>query len=199
MQKLMRGLYVLALIMPIVADPYSVEATEELSVNFESIEDGALYIEIQWPVTFTKPLEIYSTTNLIQHAWQFAHTNINTSLSNSFSWVNSNTNASSTFYAACNADLDEDGDALASAREKYIYKTDPLNPDSDGDGLDDGWELLHGFNPLSLPGAGDAEDDADSDGVSNIGEYVAGSDPRTGGENAQLSVFSITFYQPDNL
>ena len=39
---------------------------------------------------------------------------------------------------AGNTDLDEDGDGLASAREKFIYKTDPNLFDTDGDGLGDG-------------------------------------------------------------
>ena len=46
--------------------------------------------------------------------------------------------------------------------------------DSDGDGMDDVWEVLHGLNPND---PSDALSDPDGDGVSNIGEYRAGTDP----------------------
>jgi hypothetical protein len=48
--------------------------------------------------------------------------------------------------------------------------------DSDGDGMLDGWELLHGFNPHS---AGDAAQDADGDGLTNLQEFQQGSDPKS--------------------
>ena len=44
--------------------------------------------------------------------------------------------------------------------------------DSDGDGLPDDWEQTH-FGSLAQNGSGDA----DSDGVSNLEEYQAGTDP----------------------
>ena len=52
----------------------------------------------------------------------------------------------------------------------------PLPPpfvDSDGDGLPDNYELAQGLNPAS---AADAGMDADSDGMSNLQEYLAGTD-----------------------
>lgn len=42
---------------------------------------------------------------------------------------------------------DEDGDGLSLAQE-VLYKTDPQNPDSDGDGYSDGDEVNSGHNPL---------------------------------------------------
>jgi len=55
---------------------------------------------------------------------------------------------------------------------------DNADPDDDGDGMPDAWELQYGLDPLF---AGDALGDADGDGVSNLDEYRAGSDPRAGG------------------
>lgn len=46
--------------------------------------------------------------------------------------------------------------------------------DSDGDGMPDEWEILHGLNPLS---AADAYTDLDGDGLINLEEYQLGYDP----------------------
>jgi hypothetical protein len=44
---------------------------------------------------------------------------------------------------------DCDGDGLSDWDEIYVYNTDPFNPDTDGDGLFDGWKVQHGLNPLT--------------------------------------------------
>lgn len=43
---------------------------------------------------------------------------------------------------------DTDSDGLCDYEEKNIYCTDPLNPDTDGDGTKDGQEVRRGRNPL---------------------------------------------------
>lgn len=43
---------------------------------------------------------------------------------------------------------DTDGDGLSDGDEVIIWKTNPLNPDTDGDGYTDGSEVFHGYNPL---------------------------------------------------
>ncbi|MGN6554856.1 MAG: hypothetical protein ACTHLW_14205 [Verrucomicrobiota bacterium] len=53
------------------------------------------------------------------------------------------------------------------------------NPDTDGDGLPDGYEYEHGLNPAD---AADAAQDRDGDGVSNLAEYQAGTDPNNAAE-----------------
>jgi hypothetical protein len=52
--------------------------------------------------------------------------------------------------------LDSDGDGLTDYQEVCIYGTDPHNPDTDGDGYQDGAEVKSGYNPngpgkLTLP------------------------------------------------
>ena len=43
---------------------------------------------------------------------------------------------------------DTDGDGLSDGDEVLIWHTNPLNPDTDGDGFSDGSEVFHGYNPL---------------------------------------------------
>ncbi len=48
------------------------------------------------------------------------------------------------------------------------------NPDTDGDGLPDSWELAYGLNPNN---PADASADNDGDGMSNLAEFRAGTNP----------------------
>lgn len=45
-------------------------------------------------------------------------------------------------------EFDSDYDGLADSSEIQVWKTDPKNPDTDGDGYKDGVEVVNGFNPL---------------------------------------------------
>ena len=49
----------------------------------------------------------------------------------------------------------------------------PLFADADHDGMDDAWETAHGLNPA----LNDRNGDKDGDGLTNIQEYVLGTDP----------------------
>ncbi len=53
--------------------------------------------------------------------------------------------------------------------------TTTANPDADGDGLPNDWELANGLNPND---PGDAADDDDLDGLTNWQEYLAGTNPQ---------------------
>lgn len=55
------------------------------------------------------------------------------------------------------------------------------NADSDGDGMDDGWEQQH-FGNLSRNGAGDF----DGDGFRDLHEFVAGTIPNDAGSSLKL-------------
>ncbi len=67
-------------------------------------------------------------------------------------------------------------------------ETDPLNADTDGDGLPDGWEIANGLDPLDDgfvnlrtggPGNPDmgADGDPDGDGFNNLQEFQNGTKP----------------------
>ena len=65
--------------------------------------------------------------------------------------------------------------SAANAAIATNWWLDPTNPDSDGDGMGDGWETLQGFDPGN---AADGDGDStDGDGVTNRTEYLWGSDP----------------------
>ncbi len=69
------------------------------------------------------------------------------------------------------ASSDQDGDGLTYGLE-YLMNTQPNDPDSDNDGLPDGWEWKYGLNPLSSTGMDGAVADPDGDGMSNLQEYL---------------------------
>ena len=65
---------------------------------------------------------------------------------------------------------DSDGDGLKDGDEVLIYSTDPRNPDTDGDGLRDFDEInTHKTNPNLA--------DTDADGISDGLEWAQGTDP----------------------
>ena len=105
------------------------------------------------------------------------------------------------------AALDSDGDGLSDKLEETQYGTDINDPDTDNDGMSDGWEVQHGLNPLDN---GESEDleidptqnqdssdaqvenetdswpdpsqgptgDPDRDGLTNQAEQELGTDPQ---------------------
>jgi hypothetical protein len=65
--------------------------------------------------------------------------------------------------------VDSDGDGLLDDDEDTVYGTDPLDLDTDDDGLNDGDEVALGTDPLDA--------DSDDDGLPDGAEVELGTDP----------------------
>lgn len=71
----------------------------------------------------------------------------------------------------------------------FAVDTIGLAADSDGDGLPDWWEILHGLDPL----VADASADPDGDGWTNLEEYNAGTNPSINDRPGPSILASLAF------
>jgi hypothetical protein len=96
----------------------------------------------------------------------------------------------------------------SSARMPTEYGNDPVNwktgaptagrdncpdvADSDGDGLPDSWEIANGLRPDSAVGDDGASGDPDRDGLTNLQEYLSGTDPKSAGSALRIETVNWT-------
>ena len=90
------------------------------------------------------------------------------------------TEQSSVTVTVVNGTSDNDGDGLLNAQEDINNngvvddgETAACDEDSDNDGMQDGWEVQYGLNPL----VGDGGLDVDGDLLTNLDEYILGLNP----------------------
>jgi hypothetical protein len=74
-------------------------------------------------------------------------------------------------------DPDSDDDGLNDGDEVNTHGTDPNDSDSDDDTLPDGWEVDGGLDPNDDTGDNGAAGDPDTDGLTNAEELANGTDP----------------------
>ncbi len=79
-------------------------------------------------------------------------------------------------YGLSAADADFDYDGLSNQAELSLG-LDPFNVDTDGDELNDGWEVANNLDAKSAAGVNGAQGDPDSDGLVNMDEWYYGADP----------------------
>jgi hypothetical protein len=60
---------------------------------------------------------------------------------------------------------DTDGDGISDGDEVFLYGTDPTNSDTDGDGVDDGTEIFVLHTDPTVPGPDTSVDKADTEAV----------------------------------
>lgn len=78
---------------------------------------------------------------------------------------------------------DGDGDGVTDCDEA-VAGTDPELPDTDGDGMPDGFEIEFALDPLS---GADAALDNDNDFLSNLEEFLGGTDPNVA-DNVEVTL-----------
>jgi len=78
-----------------------------------------------------------------------------------------------------NVDLDDDNDTISDDDEINIHNTDPLLADTDSDQMPDGFEILHGLDPL----VDDSGLDPDGDSITNLQEFLNNSSPNIASKN----------------
>ncbi|MHA1125419.1 MAG: hypothetical protein ACTSQX_07270 [Candidatus Heimdallarchaeota archaeon] len=77
---------------------------------------------------------------------------------------------------------DTDYDHLDDGIEYYIYGTDPMSNDTDGDGMEDDYEIINSLNATY----DDALEDKDSDGLTNYEEYIERTNPSNNDSDSDL-------------
>jgi hypothetical protein len=136
-------------------------------------ESNGLNVVVSVHDGFTNRVEVYRCSDLTSNNWSIVTQNLRPTGDAPATWYTETTNDGG-FFIVGNMDVDNDGDGLPAAREKYVHKTNPNAADSDADEMPDGWELQHLLNPLS---DADATTDLDGDELNNLDEWKNVTNP----------------------
>lgn len=102
---------------------------------------------------------------------------------------------------SANGLLDSDRDGVPDKDEVEVYKTDPNNPDTDGDGYSDWLELNNGYSPHNPDMVKLEDNDYDNDGLSDRMELNFKTDlsnPDTDGDGFLDGEEINSYYDPLN-
>jgi hypothetical protein len=158
-----------------MGDPCTITNEAEPFKVLEIVGDTNGWMTVTWESCSDHLYEVLTTEDLCSQPW----TNQLVMLGEDAmtSWVDTNAPSfTNRFYKVCRLTFtgDEDDDGLGNLDE-LTAGADLHNPDTDGDGMPDGWEVAYSFDATD---PADAGEDADADGSSNLDEYLGESDPR---------------------
>lgn len=153
-------------------------STDDLALELGSMTNGLINFVV-WPpeIEATNGVyDLYSTTNLNTDGLGLNGTNwmwlLRTATGQTNLVVSNLTDEACFFRLGRTNDTDEDG--LSDAFENLVSHSDFNNGDQNTNGIPDGWEWYN-FGNLNQTANGDY----DTDGLSNLYEYNAGTDPNT--------------------
>lgn len=194
------------------------EYTNNIWLCLEPQTNGTIQLQAFAPESVSN-VEVYACSDLVSNVWSIAVQNLHPAgPTNPAVWDAGS--ATVRFYAVGNMNSDEDGDGQPGGREKYVLKTDPANPDSDGDGYSDGPTWPAGYGGVmrgtddAFPNDVAAWRDTDGDGLPNevVGYSALAEDLDDNGDGTnemsmagiwisadELSVLSTNNVQWDNL
>ena len=156
----------------------------DMPIMFSDIRVDSPFVifNVEWAQDYPLPedvLDVFGTPDLSSSKWQWLQERplSETELSlrsceividvSSLGWTQSGF-----FQLANKVDTDEDG--LSDAYEILVSGTNPNAWSTLSDGIPDGWKVRYGFNPFD-PSV--AHEDSDGDGLTNLEEYLLGTDP----------------------
>jgi hypothetical protein len=87
---------------------------------------------------------------------------------------------------------DDPANWQAAAPTPGFLNEGALTVDTDHDGLPDEWELANGFDPNDPSGANGPLGDPDGDGLNNLQEYLAGTDPHNAQDTVRFDKVSFS-------
>jgi hypothetical protein len=99
------------------------------------------------------------------------------------------------FWASLGISYIEKG-GLRIFRGEISAEADPLDEDSDDDGLPDGWEVQNDLDPLDADGENGPEGDPDEDGFDNALERELGAPANNGAWNGNELAYRLMHMHP---
>lgn len=121
-------------------------------------------------------VDLYGSHTLSAIGWQHLGgvfvDSTNVCMTIPFSSFHTNSMCTTAFFKAA-VRMDSDKDGCSDATEEWVYGTHPFEVDTDHDGLPDGWEIEHQYDPKD---AG-MYTDSDGDGLADMFELSIGSNP----------------------